>query len=126
MGDTATAWHASGFGHIAPKAERAQLHKEIEAEMRRVEKAVANQKLAPDKVIALVEASKSAINERKARIAELKAAARAEAALSATPRTPRELAPVKSPRPPPAARPREPWAPNHAAAGAAAKKKGVL
>ena len=125
---TAKLFSSPGFGHIDPSVERGQLRKEIDAAMSRVDKLLKNSNIEAAERIQRIEAIKDEINQKKARIAEIKAAARDASRALTPPATPRELAPVappgsRSPRPPvPAARPvgppghTQPWSPDRAKA----------
>ena len=103
---------------MPPKAERAQLRKEIDGLVKSVEKAVANPKLKTDERLRLIETMKAEINEKKCRVAVLKHVMREEKEEreAAAPKT-KELAPVeppRSPRPVPSSKPlrpnaKEPW-----------------
>ena len=126
MSSTAKLFSSPGFGHIDPSVERGQLRKEIDAAMNRVDKLLKNSNIEAAERIQRIEDLKAEINQKKARIAEIKAAARAASAPT-PPATPRELAPVvppgsRSPRPVPAARPvgppghTQPWSPERAKA----------
>ncbi len=122
---TAKLFSSPGFGHIDPSVERGQLRKEIDAAMSRVDKLLKNSNIEAAERIQRIEAIKDEINQKKARIAEIKAAARAASAPT-PPATPRELAPVappgsRSPRPvvpvrvgPPGHT--QPWSPDRAKA----------
>ena len=124
---TAKLFSSPGFGHIDPSVERGQLRKEIDAAMSRVDKLLKNSNIEAAERIQRIEAIKDEINQKKARIAEIKEAARKASRAPTPPATPRELAPVvppgsRSPRPIPAARPvgppghTQPWSPERAKA----------
>ena len=125
MSSTAKLFSSPGFGHIDPSVERGQLRKEIDAAMNRVDKLLKNTSIEAAERIQRIEDLKDEINQKKARIAEIKAAARDASRAPTPPATPRELAPVappgsRSPRPvpvrvgPPGHT--QPWSPDRAKA----------
>ena len=123
---TAKLFSSPDFGHIDPSVERGQLRKEIDAAMNRVDKLLKNTTIEAAERIQRIEAIKDEINQKKARIAEIKDAARKASRAPTPPATPRELAPVappgsRSPRPvvpvrvgPPGHT--QPWSPDRAKA----------
>ena len=123
---TAKLFSSPGFGHIDPSVERGQLRKEIDAAMNRVDKLLKNSNIEAAERIQRIEDLKAEINQKKARIAEIKEAARKASRAPTPPATPRELAPVappgsRSPRPvvpvrvgPPGHT--QPWSPDRAKA----------
>ena len=76
MSSTAKLFSSPGFGHIDPSVERGQLRKEIDAAMNRVDKLLKNSNIEAAERIQRIEDLKDEINQKKARIAEIKEAAR--------------------------------------------------
>ena len=74
MSSTAKLFSSPGFGHIDPSVERGQLRKEIDAAMNRVDKLLKNSNIEAAERIQRIEDLKDEINQKKARIAEIKAA----------------------------------------------------
>mmetsp|Transcript_30476 Transcript_30476/g.102800 ORF Transcript_30476/g.102800 Transcript_30476/m.102800 type:complete len:130 (-) Transcript_30476:59-448(-) len=102
MGDASAvsaAWNSATCGHLDPKTERGQLHKEIDGLMARVYKLVEKQDMDAAERITRIEEYKNLIWEKKTRVAAIKAQQRASAAQADAPQ-PAKLAPVQPSRSP--------------------------